>query len=116
MFEWITSIENYFTELGDSVNTLIYDMQTLINNLNAYITLSTYYIYGSGFMIIVLFFMLINNAGKLNKSNIKLEQQEKDLEYIIELLEKQIKKPILAQGVQNGSDDERDIESNNSSS
>ncbi len=80
MFEWLEGIEDYFNQVGASLSTILTDLQTLIDNLNAYITFSTYYIFGSGIAIIVLLIMcasLLSGQAKILKQN----------NYIIQMLE-----------------------------
>lgn len=73
MFEWLESVQDYFDQVGASIDATLTDLQILIDNLNVYIKFSTYYIYASGVVLVVLLVMGFAIMSKLN--TIMINQQ-----------------------------------------
>lgn len=109
--EWLN---DFFTALDEFVDDMYYMSNEMINNinqlvqdLNAYIKFSTYYIWGSGALLLIMLFMIWVLHTKLDKmanENIKIQNQL--------MLVLQYVKPeeITKGGNVNGTDDQRSYE------
>ena len=109
--EWLN---DFFTALDEFVDDMYYMSNEMINNinqlvqdLNAYIKFSTYYIWASGAMLLIMFIMIWALHTKLTRmadENTKIQNQ------LIQVLQYVKPKEISEGGNKNGSDDKRSNE------
>ena len=64
--EWIDGFVEFTNDLSVS-------LQELIDSLQSFIQFSTYYIYGSGLLLIILFFMVFFQSLKLSRLERKID-------------------------------------------
>lgn len=55
----------WFSQLGANIDEMVFQIQTLLNEWVTFVQMSTYYVYISGTLLIVLFFMLCSCLHKL---------------------------------------------------
>jgi hypothetical protein len=82
MGEWLQSIQDYFNQVGDSVNTLMSDVQNLVDEVHAAIQVAQAYMVFSTILLVVLFIAV----GALIAN---LRRMEKKLDLLCEKYEKQ---------------------------
>jgi hypothetical protein len=88
----VDSLVDYIAGFGDNLNLLVEELQLMVNSLNDYIMLSTYYIWLSGVVLLLLFVFSI--ATLKNQALIKRQNQHiiEQNEYIMDSIEVRNKK------------------------
>jgi len=73
MFDWVDNVFDWFYAIGEAVDELIYNYNIMVIELTEYIRFSTYYVYGSGVMLIILFLLLVSQGRRLKRIEKVLE-------------------------------------------